>query len=148
MRVPQLPEEGLKGNGGITVYYIAPTKKELGVTAFRPGFRMLVGDAGLTSSPKTPAHKVCHRCKPAKGDNSNINCGAPDKDTLPTGFCAGGIRSIITFPTCWDGKNLDSPDHKSHMAHGGVGGFSHTTCPASHPIRMPQVCLLLCRRRE
>ena len=143
MRVPQLPEEGLKGNGGITVYYIAPTKKELGVTAFRPGFRMLVGDAGLTSSPKTPAHKVCHRCKPAKGDNSNINCGAPDKDTLPTGFCAGGIRSIITFPTCWDGKNLDSPDHKSHITYAtgaAVNDVGPTgKCPSSHPVVIPQV---------
>jgi hypothetical protein len=58
---------------------------------------------------------VCHRCMPAKGDNSNINCGAPDGQELPTESCAGGIRTIITFPTCWDGVNLDSPDHKSHL---------------------------------
>ncbi len=45
-RVPQKPSEGLKGIGGITVYYIPPlgTNK---TTAFKPGFRMLVGDASL-----------------------------------------------------------------------------------------------------
>lgn len=112
-RVPQLAEEGLKANGGITVYYIPSTNSNLIVTAFKPGFRMLVGDASL-QSPGT-AHKVCHRCMPQSGDNSNINCGAPDAQTLPTTTCVGGIRSIITFPTCWDGKNLDSPDHEAML---------------------------------
>lgn len=70
---------------------------------------MLIGDATLQKEGS--AHKVCHRCMPTSGDNSNINCGAPDAQTLPTGMCVGGIRSVITFPTCWDGVNLDSPDH-------------------------------------
>lgn len=81
---------------------------------------MLIGDAAL----KTPgsAHKVCHRCMPKSGDNSNLNCASPDSQTLPTEFCVGGIRSVITFPTCWDGKNLDSPDHESHVTYAaGVG---------------------------
>jgi hypothetical protein len=25
--------------------------------------------------------------------------------------CSGGIRTNIFFPQCWDGVNLDSPDH-------------------------------------
>jgi hypothetical protein len=112
-RVSQAPSEGLKGIGGITVYYIPDAKNRTAVTAFKPGFRMLVGDAAATTPQ--PARKVCHRCMPATGDNTNINCGAPDSQELPTGSCAGGIRTIITFPTCWDGKNLDSPDHKSHL---------------------------------
>ena len=41
---------------------------------------------------------------------------------------------------CWDGKNLDSPDHQSHMFNTGKGGFINADpCPASHPVRMPQV---------
>ncbi|KAH9219459.1 hypothetical protein DL95DRAFT_433809 [Leptodontidium sp. 2 PMI_412] len=120
-RVPQLAEEGLKANGGITVYYIPSTNSNLTVTAFKPGFRMLVGDASL----------------------HNINCGAPDAQTLPTTTCVGGIRSIITFPTCWDGKNLDSPDHESHVAY-GTGSKANDvgptgTCPASHPVVLPQL---------
>jgi hypothetical protein len=140
-RVPQITSEGLGGRGGITVYYIPAMNNRTGVTAFKPGFRMLVGDANL-KSPGT-AHKVCHRCMPKSGDNSNINCGAPDDQTLPTGFCVGGIRSVITFPTCWDGKNLDSPNHQSHVAY-GIGSKTNDVgptgdCPSTHPVILPQV---------
>ncbi|KAF2737781.1 hypothetical protein EJ04DRAFT_590454 [Polyplosphaeria fusca] len=140
-RVPQMPSEGLKGNGGITVYYIAQASKNATVTAFKPGFRMLIGDAAGTG-PGT-ARKVCHRCMPTSGDNKNLNCAPPDTETLPKDFCVGGIRSVITFPTCWDGKNLDSPDHKSHVTYAinstafDVGPTGE--CPASHPVVIPQV---------
>jgi hypothetical protein len=140
-RVPQSVSEGLKGIGGITVYYIPSSNNQTTVTAFKPGFRMLVGDAALNSPGAE--RKVCHRCMPASGDNSNINCGSPDAQTLPRSFCVGGIRSIITFPTCWDGINLDSPDHKSHLAY-AIGSASNDvgptgSCPASHPVVIPQV---------
>ncbi|KAJ4287940.1 hypothetical protein N0V90_011955 [Kalmusia sp. IMI 367209] len=140
-RVPQFVSEGLKGNGGITVYYIPDAKNKMNVTAFKPGFRMLVGDAAADKAQ--PARKVCHRCMPATGDNKNINCGSPDTQELPKSTCAGGIRTIITFPTCWDGKNLDSPDHKSHLAY-ATGSQANDvgptgTCPKTHPVVIPQV---------
>ncbi len=134
-RVPQLPEIGLRANGGITVYYIPPYRNVSTVTAFKPGFRMLVGDASL-HAPGTE-RKVCHRCMPASGDNSNLNCASPDTQSLPSSPCVGGIRSVITFPTCWDGKNTDSPDHKSHVAYTTtVTGY---TCPTTHPVLLPQI---------
>lgn len=140
-RVPQIPSEGLKGVGGVTVYYIPDAANKTAVTAFRPGFRMLVGDAAATTAQ--PARKVCHRCLPATGDNRNLNCAAPDTQELPTGFCPGGIRTVITFPTCWDGKNLDSPDHKSHVAYATGAGATDVgptgKCPESHPVVIPQV---------
>lgn len=34
---------------------------------------------------------------------------------------------------CWDGKNLDSPDHKSHMAF--PSGVTTGSCPTTHPVR-------------
>lgn len=141
-RVPQYASEGLTADGGITIYYIASPDASVNVTAFTPGFRMLVGDAAATSPGSAP--KVCHRCMPATGDNNNLNCAAPDSQTLPTGFCVGGIRSVITFPTCWDGKNKDSADHMSHVtypifnsSHNDVGAEGN--CPSSHPVRIPQV---------
>ncbi|KAI1111913.1 hypothetical protein F5Y14DRAFT_453511 [Nemania sp. NC0429] len=142
-RVPQFVSEGLRADGGITVYYIPSPDANEKVTAFKPGFRMLVGNAA-SEGPNSQARKVCHRCMPATGDNSNVNCGAPDSQSLPTEFCPGGIRSVITFPTCWDGKNTDSPDHMSHVAYPtssytdvSVGAYG--TCPASHPVKIPQV---------
>ena len=141
-RVPQFVSEGLRADGGITVYYIPSPNANEKVTAFKPGFRMLVGDA--TAREPGTARKVCHRCMPTTGDNSNINCGAPDSQFLPKQICPGGIRSVITFPTCWDGKNTDSIDHMSHIAYptsssNAVGVGAYGTCPASHPVKIPQV---------
>src|SRR3954466_12154223 len=47
----------------------------------------------------------------------------------------------LTSPRCWDGKNLDSPDHQSHMYNTITSdGFTNApACPASHPVRVPQV---------
>jgi hypothetical protein len=48
--------------------------------------------------------------------------------------------AIHHFPSCRDGKNLDSPDHHSHMFSTTKGGFRGAgPCPDSHRIRMPQL---------
>ncbi|KAK6066749.1 WSC domain-containing protein [Seiridium cupressi] len=64
-------------------------------------------------------------------------------EALPTKACKGGIRSNIHFPTCWDGKNLDSPDHKSHVAYPMSGPATFLSeggaCPSTHPVRIPQL---------
>ncbi|KAK3392693.1 hypothetical protein B0H63DRAFT_504766 [Podospora didyma] len=137
-RVPQFVSQGVQGFGGILVYYIPPYDGVSNVTAFKPGFRMLAGDASLHTSGTAP--KICHRCLPKTGDNRNVECGAPDSKNLPTGACEGGIRSIITFPTCWDGVNADSPDHQSHVAYPTSGTFDNGgPCPTTHPVHIPQV---------
>ena len=60
----------------------------------------------------------------------------PASSTVPTCPDSRGsfLRLHIRFPECWDGRNLDSADHKSHMAYAMKG-----TCPATHPISVPQV---------
>ena len=41
---------------------------------------------------------------------------------------------------CWDGKNLDSPDHMSHVVYPTSGTFeSNGPCPATHPVKIPQL---------
>ena len=46
----------------------------------------------------------------------------------------------MIFPECWDGRHLDSADHKSHMAYAkdpdDDGRFS---CPATHPVPVPRL---------
>ena len=54
---------------------------------------------------------------------------------FPKSPCPAGIMVSIRFPTCWDGVNLDSPDHQSHVAYPTSGN----RCPASHPVTVPQV---------
>ena len=51
----------------------------------------------------------------------------------------------LTINRCWDGKNLDTPNHKDHVAHpvGGPTSFAVVSgeCPSSHPVKIPQVML-------
>ncbi len=63
------------------------------------------------------------------------------KDTaeFPNKPCPGGIRATVIFPSCWDGENLDSPDHKSHVAYAPGSALAGDRCPATHPVRIPQV---------
>lgn len=48
------------------------------------------------------------------------------------------VELHVNFPDCWDGKRLDSPDHHSHMAHSR--GY---VCPATHPVKVPLIRLLI-----
>ncbi|GAA2875957.1 hypothetical protein Acy02nite_75960 [Actinoplanes cyaneus] len=50
--------------------------------------------------------------------------------------CPAGsmLESYLDFPHCWDGRNLDSTDHKSHMAYP-----VNNACPASHPVVVPKL---------
>ncbi len=121
------------------MYYIPPYDGKTTVTAFKPGFRMLVGDAGLRES-KNMQKQLCHRCLGSGYDRGGAPCTGTDSQKFPTGFCDGGIRTTVTFPTCWDGKNIDSPDHKSHVAYPQTGTFESVgTCPSTHPVRLPQL---------
>ena len=48
----------------------------------------------------------------------------------------GYLRLNVNFPDCWDGRRLDSRDHRSHMAYS-----SGLRCPASHPVKVPSLRL-------
>jgi Domain of unknown function (DUF1996)/Domain of unknown function (DUF4124) len=50
--------------------------------------------------------------------------------------CSQGqtMEETLSFPNCWDGKNLDSPDHKSHMAY-----RKSASCPTTHPVSIPDI---------
>ena len=47
----------------------------------------------------------------------------------------------VGFNQCWDGMNLDSPDHQSHMAPASFQAGTANNCPATHPISIPQITL-------
>lgn len=46
---------------------------------------------------------------------------------------------IDSTPQCWDGRRLDSPDHRSHIKVKVQDGFGNAVCPASHPVILPTV---------
>ena len=146
-RVPQTANQFNDGdNAGITLYYTSPDANA--TTAFKPGFRMLTGDPmRRTSEGLGKNMQQCYRCytQPNWGGSPYPPCMDPkyDTDYFPRQPCPGGIRSNIIFPQCWDGENLDSPDHRAHVTHSVKGPVAfpvvNVTCPASHPVHVPQL---------
>jgi Domain of unknown function (DUF1996) len=65
--------------------------------------------------------------------------------------CPAGDHVIARqeFPPCWDGVNLDSADHRSHMSYvvydpnTGAGA-----CPATHPVHLPEYTIAVYWRSD
>jgi hypothetical protein len=113
-------------HGGMTVYYLQRSASKETVEAFPDGLRMLTGDPDVRNNTGSPASKaISWAC---------LNFNGPATPETP-GFantnCPDGLRAQVFFPACWDGVNLDSPDHKSHMAY--PDGINNGQCPSTHP---------------
>ncbi|KAH6656121.1 hypothetical protein BKA67DRAFT_658003 [Truncatella angustata] len=140
-RVPQVVNLGLGVKAGMTIYYIRGYQASAKVTAFPKGFRMLVGDPMNRVAGKVPKG-LCWRCEANMQQNpfGGAPCTGSDTPGFPQQACNGGWRMTVTFPSCWDGKNTDSPDHRSHVAYPASGTFeSGGACPSTHPVKIPQV---------
>jgi hypothetical protein len=131
--VPTLYEAATKKPAettGFRVYYRSLRKNSNGIMPIPNGLRMIAGDA----KKKVPTPRgaqgqfYCAFYGPgdidgyARSDNGNWPiCGEP-----------ASLHFMLQFPDCWDGKHLDSPNHKDHVAFGNDEG-----CPAAHPVRIP-----------
>lgn len=53
-------------------------------------------------------------------------------------FAAGARLEVHQdAPSCWNGKDLDTPDHVSHLAYAGYGSWGYLKCPAGYPFVIP-----------
>jgi len=140
-RVPQRAQDNSQNQGGMMVYYMSDalfdTAQKSTVTAFKPGFRMLVGDSTYRNRDESRKwRQLTYTCM------QDASTRAPETVNFPTKPCPYGIMANHRFPTCWDGKNLDSPNHQDHVAYPESGTFeSGGPCPSTHPVRLPQVLL-------
>ncbi|KAF2729404.1 hypothetical protein EJ04DRAFT_589073 [Polyplosphaeria fusca] len=141
-RVPQRSQSDISTTqGGMMVYYMTDalfdTAQKSTVTAFKPGFRMLVGNVGYsTRNEARNFRQLTYICMQNDGTRE------PETVNFPTKACPYGIMANHRFPTCWDGKNLDSPNHQDHVAYPESGTFeSGGPCPSTHPVRIPQILL-------
>jgi hypothetical protein len=93
------------------------------IKPFPVGLRMIAGDPSNTVGSYQGIgfawRFICH---------NNPNSRGPAIQNCPMG---DDLVQEVFFPSCWDGVNLDSPDHKSHMAYAPSGGSG---CPATHPV--------------
>ena len=107
-----------------TVYYRRGTLAE--VNTFPNNLRMIAGDAKATSPQGMRI--TFWSCGVASGvDRSAEVPTCPDTR-------GSFLRLHIRFPECWDGRRLDSADHKSHIAYATRAG-----CPSTHPVEVPQI---------
>ncbi len=113
-----------------SAYYVWVTGQ---TTAFPDGFKMVAGQGG---EPLAQATAECVGPSPCE----KSDCSKPTNSFFPRTACAE-LEMSMNFPSCWDGVNLDSPDHKSHVAYSLEDGRFDGDCPASHPVRIPQIQL-------
>lgn len=60
--------------------------------------------------------------------------------SIPECLAPDRVRMDLFFPSCWNGVDLDSDDHKSHMAYPiNEGGPNGTVCPETHPTPIVRV---------
>jgi hypothetical protein len=64
--------------------------------------------------------------------------GRPRFATIPRCSEDSMLQLQATFPNCWDGRRLDSSDHRQHLRYA-----SRADCPASHPVAMPTIVLIV-----
>lgn len=78
------------------------------------------------------------------------NCQGPGSvpgkyKTLPEAAknCPAGAQlgAVIEAPDCWDGKNLDSANHRDHVAYASYGDWGYFKCPSTHPYVIPTFTL-------
>ncbi|AXI81219.1 DUF1996 domain-containing protein [Peterkaempfera bronchialis] len=112
--------------GPQTIYYKTGVIDYTSVRPFPKGLRFVVGSPTATAAE--------FRANP--GYVAGWECGDSYHNIDFPGSCPAGSQLNIRLqaPSCWNGKYLDTPDHKSHMAY-PVDGI----CPADHPVALPMV---------
>ncbi len=92
------------------------------------GLRMIAGDASAMTAPPQYQERFEFWCSDADHTTAYSN-----GSRIPTCRAGDRLNVALTFPQCWDGRNLDSPDHKSHMA------YAENGCPSSHPVPFVEI---------
>jgi Domain of unknown function (DUF1996) len=119
------------------IYYRRLTTAK--VRPFPAGLRMVAGNSHAVSpQSRSVTYWDCAVFKenfyaPRETQSEN----AAGSSSIPHCSQYADLQLNVNFPNCWNGKSLDSADHKSHMAYSVDG-----RCPASHPVAVPAIRLV------
>ena len=118
-------------------YYSAGVDDLESIQPLPPGLRMIAGVASTRPGEEQDTSIARWHCQTwESNDASNPQFSA----TIPECQEPDRLRMDLFFPSCWDGVNLDSEDHRSHMAYPvNDGGPEGTHCPDSHPVPVVRV---------
>lgn len=93
---------------------------------FPAGLEMVAGNShAFAPQSILVTYWDCGNLSEVKRSSSVPDCGSTN------------LRLTVNFPDCWNGKALDSADHRSHMAYSRGG-----RCPAKHPVAVPAISLV------
>src|SRR5690606_22798929 len=101
-------------------YRAAPGIDPQRVRTMPVGLALIAGDAAATA--------------PQDGEATGWTCGSNTvlSDEVPECPRTAPLHLVLTFQDCWDGRYLDSVDHRSHAIYSTDGA-----CPDSHPVSIP-----------
>ncbi len=115
----------------VTIYY----KKHPGTNRIPRGLKMIFG--------------YDHRYPDKKNMNWKCSTGGGQFTTIAEVSCPATVNGnnqlmvTLSAPSCWDGVNLDSADHRSHMSYGSYNGYGEYVCPSTHPVNIPTFSMLV-----
>jgi len=110
-----------------TIYYKSGILDYYRVQPFPQGLKFVAGSAGATLD----------QFRTAPGAVEGFECGNSSFNwDFPTVTCPTGSKLNVRYqaPSCWNGHDLDSADHKSHMAYP-----VNAQCPPDHPVPVPMI---------
>jgi uncharacterized protein DUF1996 len=120
----------------LRAYYTSGSKNPSSIQSFPRGLDMLAGDSHATSPQ--PFYVTGWYC-----DNGPLSEVTGGRVSTPYCGSSGTLEMDVTFPDCWDGKHLDSEDHKSHLAYAKKGSplSTYASCPPGYPVPLPKLTM-------
>lgn len=112
-------------------YYSAGVDDLDSIQPVPAGLRMIAGDATATPDEPQDTSIVRWHCQSWESHDATNPRFSP---TIPECSAPDRVRMDIFFPSCWNGVDLDSDDHSSHMAYPERDGNGNMVCPEAHPV--------------
>ena len=106
-----------------TFYYVTSHEDPTKVRSLPQGLRIIAGDA-----------KARRPLSPIVAEWACLGAGVDSNPTMVTCPDGSDLELHLRFPDCWNGRDLDSRDHKSHMAYSRADN-----CPKSHPVPVAEL---------
>ncbi|GGM06228.1 hypothetical protein GCM10007977_004280 [Dactylosporangium sucinum] len=130
--VPQLLRNGQPVKiKSFRVYYGSRLADPSVTVPFPPGLVMVHGDAKRqVATPKGASGQFWCAGSAETGRSADGN--------WPVCAPGGNLIFQLVFQDCWDGKHIDSPDHRSHM-----GPMQGGKCAGQYPVAVPNLSFMV-----
>ena len=137
-------------------YFTERPDNDTYIKAFPKGFRMIAGNSNKRTFygpiPDPPMSEWQDSdltqqslMEKATGFNCLHYAYSPNEGSLEYHYlrnktfldsnCTDGVRAELMFPSCWNGVDLDSANHSTHVAY--PSEIKYGQCPDGYPVKLP-----------